>query len=349
NEGEDCIVNIGVEVIINEKSNVSFRSLKESFELFIKETNKQQEVIKSLLSLKSLERTITYLDHPEKNIVEYYKVILLGITSNNLSNKILSFQNSSNEVSDCQLQDIDKLNVSTINYQIFLYKLSHDSPQSELIDEQESFSPYQQLLLPNKSFETLWENLIYEEGLKSNLLSYMSTIVLFSKFKIDSNICSNNKVIFLYGPPGTGKTSLAKALAQKISILYKDKFSYTQLIEINTHSLFSKWFSESGKLVMRMFENIKEILEDQNCFVMILIDEVESLAAARNASINSGTEPTDSIRVVNAFLTQLDQLKNFSNVLVVATSNITKAVDLAFIDRADIKQYIGPPSVKARE
>jgi len=35
-------------------------------------------------------------------------------------------------------------------------------------------------------------------------------------------------------------------------------------------------------------------------------------------------------------------------VLVVATSNLTGAIDAAFIDRADIKQYVGPPGVSAR-
>jgi len=54
------------------------------------------------------------------------------------------------------------------------------------------------------------------------------------------------------------------------------------LLEINAHSLFSKYFSESGKLVMKMFSRIKEYLEDLNTFVVILIDEVESLTAARS-------------------------------------------------------------------
>ena len=30
------------------------------------------------------------------------------------------------------------------------------------------------------------------------------------------------------------------------------------------------------------------------------------------------------------------------------TSNITDAIDLAFVDRADIKQYIGPPGPRVR-
>lgn len=119
------------------------------------------------------------------------------------------------------------------------------------------------------------------------------------------------------------------------------------LIEINAHSLFSKWFSESGKLVMKLFKKIFEIVEDEESFVCVLIDEVESLTAARKSAL-SGSEPSDSIRVVNALLTQLDHLKRYKNVLILTTSNITEAIDLAFVDRADIKQYIGPPSVQGR-
>ena len=33
---------------------------------------------------------------------------------------------------------------------------------------------------------------------------------------------------------------------------------------------------------------------------------------------------------------------------VLTTSNITGAIDLAFVDRADIKAFIGPPSIAAR-
>lgn len=32
--------------------------------------------------------------------------------------------------------------------------------------------------------------------------------------------------------------------------------------------------------------------------------------------------------------------------MILTTSNVTEKIDLAFVDRADIKQYIGPPSEK---
>ena len=47
---------------------------------------------------------------------------------------------------------------------------------------------------------------------------------------------------------------------------------------------------------------------------------------------------------MNALLTQLDSIKTHPNVLVLTTSNITGAIDSAFVDRADIKMFVGPPS-----
>lgn len=52
--------------------------------------------------------------------------------------------------------------------------------------------------------------------------------------------------------------------------------------------------------------------------------------------------------MVNALLTQLDNLKTKPNVFTLTTSNLADAVDIAFVDRADIKQYIGYPSDQAR-
>ena len=69
----------------------------------------------------------------------------------------------------------------------------------------------------------------------------------------------------------------------------------------------------------------------------------------------AGSEPSDAIRVVNALLTQIDQIKRYlalspvclehlgnqtglltvryANVIILTTSNVTGAIDLAFVDR----------------
>jgi hypothetical protein len=97
-------------------------------------------------------------------------------------------------------------------------------------------------------------------------------------------------------------------LAQKLAIRLSGQFQYGQLVEVNAHSLFSKWFSESGKLVQKLFGKIEELVEERDSLVIVLIDEVESLTAARKSAL-SGSEPSDAIRVVNAVLTQIDKLK----------------------------------------
>ncbi|KAI3768711.1 hypothetical protein L2E82_19541 [Cichorium intybus] len=77
--------------------------------------------------------------------------------------------------------------------------------------------------------------------------------------------------------------------------LYAVLYPHSQLVEVDAHSLFSKWFSESGKMVAKLLQKIQDMVEEDNALVFVLIDEVESLAAVRKAAL-SGSEPSDSIR-----------------------------------------------------
>ena len=167
----------------------------------------------------------------------------------------------------------------------------------------------------------------------SFFIFFLETAMIASECNVDPMLIGLNRLMLFYGPPGTGKTSLCKALAQKVSIMMSDKYDEFQLVEINSHSLFSKWFSESGKLVQKMFDQLLELLEEPKTFLFVLIDEVESLTMSRKESKN---EPSDALRVVNALLTQIDQLKSHRNVLVLATSNLKNSIDDAFLDRADV-------------
>ncbi|RDD47280.1 Pachytene checkpoint protein 2-like protein [Trichoplax sp. H2] len=239
------------------------------------------------------------------------------------------------------------VNLTNCKIIINVFQLHQDEPADEgLNDDDENIVAARHWILPSTYLHDTWDSLIYEDNIKAKLLSYISTTLLFSDKKVNQDLINWNRIVLLHGPPGTGKTSLCKALAHKLTIRFSKRYKYGQLIEINSHSLFSKWFSESGKLVMKMFQKIQELVDDSDALVCLLIDEVESLTAARSAALN-GTEPSDAIRVVNALLTQLDRIKSYPNVVILTTSNITDAIDLAFVDRADIKQFIGLPSVSA--
>mmetsp|Transcript_5200 Transcript_5200/g.13997 ORF Transcript_5200/g.13997 Transcript_5200/m.13997 type:complete len:482 (-) Transcript_5200:160-1605(-) len=239
---------------------------------------------------------------------------------------------------------------------VHVYQLSREEISTEELDpadgggggDDEWTAGCDSMPLPHNSLDGMWQNLVFEPSIKRSLLQYAISTLMFSQKGVSSNIISWNRILLLYGPPGTGKTSLCRALAQKLVIRLRHHFrGGAVLLDIRSHSLFSKWFSTSGKLVSSLFQLVRDMVEDDpTTLICVLIDEVESLAASRGNA--SGGDPSDAMRAVNSLLTSLDRLKSFPNVIVLATTNLTKTVDAAFIDRVDLKLRIGMPNLEAR-
>ncbi|CAG8613109.1 7764_t:CDS:10 [Ambispora gerdemannii] len=290
-----------VECCLKTQSTAEYEEIQESVEKFLRE-------FKSSVLCYS-------------EITDFYDIPLLGEHLENM--KVAEAGGSSDDSEAIYILD-------DVNLDIHVYQLEEDEAVDEF-QEEENVLAANHWELPSRALEGLWDNLIFDNNVKTRLIEYVTTTMLFSDRDINPNIISWNRVVLLHGPPGTGKTSLCRAFAQKLAIRLVERYNHGgKLLEINSHSLFSKWFSESGKLVQKLFQQIHDIIDEEDCFVCVLIDEIESLTASRKSSL-SGADPSDAVR---------------KNVLILATSNITEAIDVAFIDRADIKQYIGLPSQK---
>ena len=229
---------------------------------------------------------------------------------------------------------------------IILYKTTDEKGLNhQMINEDDKQNLAYRWSLPNEEFESLWETLEFDFPYKCQLIQYVFTLIRFNKANIDRKLIHSNQTILLYGPPGCGKTSLCKGLAQKISIRMKQFYNQFYFYELNSSSLFSKWFSESSHNLTKFFEDMIEICSDPFIFIIILIDEIESLSISRKCSLSSN-EPSDMLRVVNTLLTQIDRLKSFSNILILTTSNFIEIIDQALIDRSDLILFINSPSIE---
>ncbi len=137
-----------------------------------------------------------------------------------------------------------------------------------------------------------------------------------------------SKGIILYGKPGTGKTTMVKAMAaaEKCDIVVLKK--HTENGNDNMVSEIKSKFKYAKDLAVN---RRNEVDENGNKFkkdaiVVLLIDEIDALGGHRQDS-PSGDPATTKETVT--LLSELDELKPSDGVVILATTNLPLAVDLA--------------------
>lgn len=197
--------------------------------------------------------------------------------------------------------------------------------------------------LPDPALGALWDSIILDEKLKTQLLS--QAVLNFSvRGKVSRSVLPLHGVILLVGEPGTGKTSLARGLAHRAAESFAG--GRFRLLEVEPHSLTSSAAGKTQRAVSDLFgQAIAEAASGGP--TIVLLDEVETLAADRS-KMSLEANPIDLHRATDAVLVQLDALADrFPNLLFVATSNFPDAVDSAFTSRCDLVLQIPLPDASA--
>ncbi len=197
--------------------------------------------------------------------------------------------------------------------------------------------------LPDPELGALWNSIIIDDAVKSQLLS-QAVLNFTIRGKVERSVLPLHGVIFLVGSPGTGKTSLARGLAHRTAESFPS--ARFRLLEVEPHMLTSSAMGKTQRAVSELFSQaIAEAAMTGP--TVVLLDEVETLAADRS-KMSLEANPIDIHRATDAVLVQLDALaEQHSNLLFVATSNFPQAVDTAFTSRCDFVVEIPLPNQEA--
>ncbi|MEV1285510.1 AAA family ATPase, partial [Modestobacter sp. NPDC049651] len=190
-----------------------------------------------------------------------------------------------------------------------------------------------------------WSAIVLPDGIKQRLLrtavasAHLRAAVPFDALPLHG-------VVLLTGKPGVGKTTVARGLADRVARTMANEAGWL-FVEVDPHSLASSSLGRSQRAVEQLFGTLLHEHAGAGPMV-VLLDEVETLFTDR-AALSMDANPIDVHRAVDAALVGLDRLaRRHTEVLIVATTNFSEAIDPALASRADWIVEVPLPDRAAR-
>ena len=138
--------------------------------------------------------------------------------------------------------------------------------------------------------------------------------------------------LLLHGQPGTGKTYIANAFANEMD---------AKFIKVSLGEMGSKYQNETGNNIKKLFDNARK----ENGNVILLMDEVDSLASKRGDSSND----KEKNNTLNTLLQEMSSDEN-DNIFIICATNFYELLDPAFcrVGRIDVTLEIPLPDFETR-
>lgn len=138
--------------------------------------------------------------------------------------------------------------------------------------------------------------------------------------------------LLLHGKPGTGKTFIANAFANEMD---------AKFIKVSLGEMGSKYQNQTSNNITKLFKEARA----ENGNVILLLDEVDSLATKRGDSSND----KEKNNTLNTLLQEMSSDDN-DNIFIICATNFYELLDPAFcrVGRIDVTLEIGLPNVETR-
>lgn len=153
---------------------------------------------------------------------------------------------------------------------VHAFRMLDEEPEAEFLEGEGADLPLgEQIELPNRLLAGLWDSIVVEDSIKSMLLNYCCTSLLFAGNNVNANLISWNKMILLHGPPGMPNLYVFHfGAADQAPIVVLDRnwenVSLQSIGPENLHTKCSnvqKWITLRSELSFSVFEMVFRIWE----------------------------------------------------------------------------------------
>ena len=137
-----------------------------------------------------------------------------------------------------------------------------------------------------------------------------------------------------YGSPGTGKTETVYQLARQTG---------RSLMVVDVPQIKSKWVGDSEKNIKALFDRYRELVKKSEAVPILLFNEADGIIGIRKQGASSAVDKMENT-VQNIILQEMETLDG----IMIATTNLTENLDIAFERRFLYKIRFEKPDVSVR-